>query len=381
MDDSEFLAVGGGLAGAAFALELARSGRDVVILEGTRGPHHKVCGEFLSNEAQRILTYLTLDMEAMGASSISTLRLVSGEVEATVPLPFAAAGLSRYRLDAELLKAAAHFGATVEYGASVTRLDLSQDGKVCAVTADGKAYRARIAALATGKYAMKGISRPPRDNVAFKMQLAVTGDVQQRLNGLVQLMMFDDGYIGACLVEDGIMTLCWVMKNRLLKHIGSTWSAQAAFFSGLSTSLCSLLRDAVPLYEKPVAVASIPYGFLRTSLIAPNVLPIGDQMAVIPSYTGDGQAIALFSGVAAAQSVLAGRDAAEFQANMIRRLKPQFRWANTVNLLFERRFGQRVALATAARLPSVVTQIARSTRLKHFEDVIAAERLGRTYPT
>jgi len=292
MDDSEFLAVGGGLAGAAFALELARSGRDVVILEGTRGPHHKVCGEFLSNEAQRILTYLTLDMEAMGASSISTLRLVSGEVEATVPLPFAAAGLSRYRLDAELLKAAAHFGATVEYGASVTRLDLSQDGKVCAVTADGKAYRARIAALATGKYAMKGISRPPRDNVAFKMQLAVTGDVQQRLNGLVQLMMFDDGYIGACLVEDGIMTLCWVMKNRLLKHIGSTWSAQAAFFSGLSTSLCSLLRDAVPLYEKPVAVASIPYGFLRTSLIAPNVLPIGDQMAVIPSYTGDGQAIA-----------------------------------------------------------------------------------------
>lgn len=381
MDDSEFLTVGGGLAGAAFALELARNGRDVVILESTRGPHHKVCGEFLSNEAQRILTYLTLDMDAMGASSIATLRLVSGEAEATVPLPFAAAGLSRYRLDAELLKAAAHAGATVEYGASVTRLDLSQDGKVCAVTADGKAYRARTAALATGKYAMKGIPRPPRDNVAFKMQLFVTGDVQQRMNGHVQLMIFDEGYIGACLVEDGIMTLCWVMKNRLLKHIGSTWSAQAAFFSGLSASLRRLLRDAVPLYEKPVAVASIPYGFLRTSLIAPNVLPIGDQMAVIPSYTGDGQAIALFSGVAAAQSVLAGRDAAVFQANMIRRLKPQFRWANTINLVFERRFGQRLALATAARLPSVVTQIARSTRLKHFEDAIAAERLSRTHPT
>ena len=49
---SEAIVVGGGLAGSAFAIELARQGRAVIVLEKTTGAHHKVCGEFLSAEAQ-----------------------------------------------------------------------------------------------------------------------------------------------------------------------------------------------------------------------------------------------------------------------------------------------------------------------------------------
>jgi menaquinone-9 beta-reductase len=48
---SEAIVVGGGLAGAAFAITLARQGRPVIVLEKTTGAHHKVCGEFLSAEA------------------------------------------------------------------------------------------------------------------------------------------------------------------------------------------------------------------------------------------------------------------------------------------------------------------------------------------
>lgn len=374
MPDTEFISIGGGLAGAAFALELARNGRDVAILESARGPHHKVCGEFLSPEAQRLIAYLGVDIGALGASSVDTLRLVSAEQVATAPLPFVAAGLSRYRLDEALLKGAEQAGARVEYGSYVTRLEWSSDGTVAALTAGGQRHHARFAALATGKHALKGIPRPPSDRVAFKTHVKVGAEARQLMDNRVQLVAFDDGYIGACFVEEEIVSLCWVMRDRLLKRIGAGWKEQAAYLAAQSSLLRTILGDARPLFDKPVAVAGIPYGFLRAEVVAPNVFPLGDQLAVIPSYTGDGQAIALFTGVAAAQFLLAGQDARAFQEEMMRRLKPQFRWANTVNLMFEYRLGQRLALATIAKLPGIVTRIAQSTRLKRFEDVLESER-------
>lgn len=44
MRDAPYIVVGGGLAGAAFALELARHGTPVMVVESTRTAHHKVCG-------------------------------------------------------------------------------------------------------------------------------------------------------------------------------------------------------------------------------------------------------------------------------------------------------------------------------------------------
>ncbi len=75
MVDAPYIVIGGGLAGAAFALELARNGRPALLLESSREPHHKVCGEFLSAEAQALLVYLGLDVAAMGASAAARFRL------------------------------------------------------------------------------------------------------------------------------------------------------------------------------------------------------------------------------------------------------------------------------------------------------------------
>ena len=58
MTELAAVVIGGGLAGSAFAIELARQGRPVVVFEKTTGQHHKVCGEFLSAEAQNLLVRL-----------------------------------------------------------------------------------------------------------------------------------------------------------------------------------------------------------------------------------------------------------------------------------------------------------------------------------
>jgi menaquinone-9 beta-reductase len=365
MREAPYIAVGGGLAGAAFALELARNGVAVVLLESTRAPHHKVCGEFLSTEAQALLSYLGLDLAAMGAMQVSIFRLANGRDCAEAPLPFRGAALSRFCLDQALLEAAESHGANVERGVQVTQIDASNE--TVTVRTGSQVFTGRAAALATGKHNLRQYPRAASDMVGFKLQLRVTPDSLGRLEDVVQLVTFNGGYIGACIVEDGLVTLCWVLHRALLQRIGTSWPEQAKYFAQQSEILAALLHEAKPQWDKPVAVAEIPYGYLRRSPIASNMFPLGDQLAVIPSFTGDGMSIALYSGIAAAQAVLAGESAAQFQAQIVGRLRPQFRWAGLVNVLFEVRRLHGFSVKLAAALPSLVTWLAQSTRLKGFE--------------
>jgi len=368
MREAPFIAVGGGLAGAAFAVELARNGAPVLVLESTRLPHHKVCGEFLSEEAQTLLSYLGIDVHTMGASSMGTFRLASGTNYAEAPLPFRAAGFSRHRLDQALLDKAAESGAEAKRGLTVTEVN-GEDAPLV-VKAGGKKLVARAVALASGKHNLRQFPRAPSDMVGFKLQLRVRASALASLDDVVQLMMFDGGYIGAIIVEEEIVTLCWVMHSALLQRIGADWQAQAAYFARQSPILAALLDGAKPRWNKPVAIAAIPYGYLRREPISPTIFPVGDQLAVIPSFTGDGMSIALFSGIAAAQAVLAGESAETFQSRMIARLAPQFRWASMVNVLFETGRLHALTVGTAKLLPRLVTWLAQSTRLTSYTDVM-----------
>ena len=84
----------GNCRGGIRATELARSGCRVILLERTSHPSHKVCGEFLSQDAQAALAALGIDARALGATGVDRFRLVKRERYAEAPLPFAAAGLS-----------------------------------------------------------------------------------------------------------------------------------------------------------------------------------------------------------------------------------------------------------------------------------------------
>jgi flavin-dependent dehydrogenase len=191
---SEAIVVGGGLAGSAFAIELARQGRAVIVLEKTTGAHHKVCGEFLSAEAQALLAWLGLDVWQLGARPAGQLDLEFGRRNERLRLPFLGAGLSRFLLDQALLDAAAGAGAQVICGATVTRLEYEQKSAV--VHTATQQFAASHVALATGKHNLRGLPRPQAPTVAFKMQIRVTPMVAAMLEDLVQLAMFPGGYAG-----------------------------------------------------------------------------------------------------------------------------------------------------------------------------------------
>ena len=71
----ETVIVGGGPAGAATACGLAHLGREVVVVERAHGPHHKVCGEFLSIETQSHLHRLGINPAALGAVEIDRITV------------------------------------------------------------------------------------------------------------------------------------------------------------------------------------------------------------------------------------------------------------------------------------------------------------------
>ena len=54
--DAEVIVVGGGPAGAATAWSLSREGADVLVLDRARFPRDKICAEYLSPQASRILS-------------------------------------------------------------------------------------------------------------------------------------------------------------------------------------------------------------------------------------------------------------------------------------------------------------------------------------
>src|SRR3546814_9091415 len=81
------------------------------------------------------------------------------------------------------------------------------------------------------------------------------------------------------------------------------------------------LAEAEPLIDRPLAVSNIPYGFVhRPDPGQISFYRLGDQTAVIPSFSGDGMAIALHSGIAAARCHLAGGSAVDFHRALRRAL-------------------------------------------------------------
>lgn len=323
---NEIAVVGGGLAGGAVATLLARGGARVVLFEKTREPHDKVCGEFLSTEARAHLAALGMDLARLGGHEIARVRMIAGSRTSESALPFRALGISRRRLDEALLEHAARAGARIERG--VTVRSVTKDG----LEMTHGALHPRITCLASGKHDVRGIGRDTRgtidDRIGFKVHYRVGPTVLMAIADSVELVLFDGGYAGLQLVEHDVLNLCLVVSADRFTALGGTW---ATLLEALQREphLARRLADAELLTPQPITIARVPYGFVhraRTSDAA-EIFRLGDQAAVIPSYCGDGMAIALHSGRLAARAILAGAQSAAYHERLRHDVARQVRFA------------------------------------------------------
>jgi menaquinone-9 beta-reductase len=305
--------VGGGPAGAATACALAAAGRDVVLIERSEGPHHKVCGEFLSVETQSQLLVLGIDAATLGAAAIDRVAIYSPTRAVAAALPFCALSLSRYRLDDSLLRRAEALGAHIRRGVGVR--NVMPDGIGWVVGCDnGDSIHCRHLVLATGKIGLRGVD-DARDGtrVGLKMHLRLTDDARRALGGCVELYFVDRSYAGLELIEDSIANLCLLMPRDLVAQLGSGWAETQAHLTHALPSLAERLTGAQPLWDRPLAVVC-PTGSHLHREEGPAIYRVGDRLALIPPFTGDGLAIALASARLAAEHILDGRPPAHYLA-------------------------------------------------------------------
>jgi menaquinone-9 beta-reductase len=324
----EVLVLGGGVAGCAASIALARKGRSVTLIERELAPQHKVCGEFLSGEALEDLHALGVDVASLGAVPIDHVRLAAARRAAEAPLPFPAASLTRKTLDTALIADAIAAGVRVECGRSVQALSRTTPTVWQATLDDGTTRAAPAVFLATGKHDIRGHLRPkdPLRWVAFKMYFRLSSAQASELSGASELMLYPGGYGGIQPVEGGIANLCCVVQQRYLARAGYRWENFLAKMQQHCPHLAMRLAGAVPLLSRPIAITHIPYGYVRRTT-ENGLYCIGDQAAVIPSFTGDGISIALHTARCAVAAYLAEEPASLFQAGLHSGLLAQMRLA------------------------------------------------------
>lgn len=324
----EVLILGGGVAGCAAAIALARKGRSVTLIEREPTPRHKVCGEFLSGEALEDLHTLGIDVASLGAVPLNYVRLAAARHAAEAPLPFPAASLTRKALDTALIAEAIAAGVHIKRGRSVRSLSRTTGQLWQAKLDDDTTYEAPTAFLATGKHDMRGHSRPkdPRQWVAFKMYYRLSAAQTADLADASELTLYAGGYGGIQPVEDGMANFCCVVQRRYFARAGLHWEGLLAKMQQDCPHLAMRLSGAEPLLDKPITITHLPYGYLRPAT-EEGLYCIGDQAAVIPSFTGDGISIALHTARRASAAYLAAEPAPVFQPKLRSAMLPQMRLA------------------------------------------------------
>jgi flavin-dependent dehydrogenase len=317
MERVDVLVVGGGPAGAATAIRLARAGHSVVLAERSPRWRWRACGVFTSPAAVAGLRRLGLeerDIERVArrvpAMRVETpagtsFRLAYGDDGSLSAAPV---GLDRSALDPLLLERVRAAGADVRLGETVRALDGGR------ATLDGGEIHARLVVGADGLRSVvargAGVgARPPLGERA-----ALTFHVEEPGSGTprdARMIVFDGGYVGLAPVPGGRVNVGIVLASRAWRDRLRAHGAEATAAAVLGAVPAA---DDDPVdWRRPRLTDRIegvaPVGARATRRAGADWILVGDAAGFIDPFTGEGLRRALMSaelGASAADRHLAG---------------------------------------------------------------------------
>jgi geranylgeranyl reductase family protein len=311
--DAEVIVVGGGPAGAATAWALAQEGVDTIVLDRARFPRDKVCAEYLSPQASRILADMRVleEIERSNPAHLAgmSVRAPNGEVAAG---EFAAnhgfrgfrdkgLAIRRTILDEIVLRGARNAGARVEESVRVT--DLARNGStrvsgVTALDADGKArtLRARYVVGADGLRSVVGRRLDlVRTSRIWPRRIALVAHYRkvQGVTDMGEMHVDYGGYFGIVDVGDGQINVAVVVPMSRAREIGDD---KSEFFERWIASRPHLAeRFAGAERITPVRVTG-PFATASRRAWTQGAALVGDAADFFDPFTGEGIYAALRGG-------------------------------------------------------------------------------------
>lgn len=296
------LIVGGGLAGLTAALDLADRGKEVLVIEKNRYPHHKVCGEYLSNEVRPYLAHLGVKLETLHLPEIDTLQISTQKGKLTeVRLPLGGVGVSRYTLDHQLYRLSKERGVRFLFETVSSILFLGNSFEV--TLSSKQRLDCKVVLGAYGKRSTLDVQLK-RDFIQRKspwLGIKAHYENTELPSNVVGLHNFPGGYGGLSQIEDGGINFCYLVRYKDFKMAGDVKTFNADRVSQ-NPILKDFLSKAIPRFEKPLSIAQI--SFEQKDAVENHMLMCGDTAGLIHPLCGNGMAMAIHSAKLAVSEVV-----------------------------------------------------------------------------
>lgn len=301
VENYDVVIVGGGLAGLTAALHLAQTGHSVMVCEKQPYPHHKVCGEYVSNEVLPYLKRLGINWETSRAVSINTLQLTTANGKSlTGRLGLGGMGISRYALDHMLYRAARSKGIPFTFG-QVIAIDYKDD-LFSIKMSSGESWYAKVVIGAFGKRSNldKQLQRPFMQRKSQWLGVKAHYEWDEFPEHQVSLHLFDGGYGGLSKTETGAVNFCYLASYRSFKKENDVHNFNRKVVAR-NPFLGEFLKKAKPLFQEPLAIAQV--SFDKKEPIKNHVIMCGDTAGLIHPLCGNGMAMAIHSAKLASEQV------------------------------------------------------------------------------
>lgn len=301
MPEKHVIVIGGGLAGLVASLHLAREGIACTVLEKSRYPVHRVCGEYVSREVVPYLTRLNAYPAELLPAQIDRFLLTSTSGDsAEMPLDLGGFGISRYAFDHYLFQLAKAQGVAFRLETEALTIRFQDD--TFQVDTPSGTLDANVVIAAHGKRSR--LDKELQRDFISRHSPYVGVKYHIRLPGLpkdlIALHNFRNGYCGISHVEGNTINLCYLTHRDNVRAHGNLKEMEEAILFQ-NPFLKEIFTQAEFIFEKPEAINEI--SFETKGPLEGHVLMCGDAAGMITPLCGNGMALAIHSAKLAAEKV------------------------------------------------------------------------------